>query len=177
MRNWLIVVSGSLALAGCVPMEAQGDGMPPLPALAADQANPRLALLEHVLADYFASDITNRPTVCAAVYDGREEHALTPEEEVALIERFERLAPLSRCTLAAGRWRDAETEEPALVFSLHSFTCASEISCTGWAGYSAGAAASMSYLYTMEWGPKERGPKEREGAEWAFTRDPRALAQ
>lgn len=167
MRIWLIAAGGSLALAGCAPLAQDDAGMPPLPALAAQQANPRLALLEHVLAGYFASDITNRPTVCAAVQDGREVNALPPADEIALIERFDRLAPLSRCSQVGGRWRDAESEEPALVFSLHSFTCSSEASCTGWAGYSAGAAASMSYLYTMAWN----------GEEWAFTRDPRALAQ
>ena len=167
MRNWLIVAAGSLALAGCAPLAEQGGQMPTMPALAGQQGNPRLALLEHVLTGYFASDISNRPTICAAVHDGREEDALTPEDEIALIERFDRLAPLSRCTLTPEGWRDMETEEPALVFSLHSFSCAAPDRCTGWAGYNAGAAASMSYLYTMEWG----------GNTWTFARDPRALAQ
>ena len=165
--NWKVAAL-PLVLAGCLPLAQGGsNSLPALPALAGQQDNPQLALLEHVLADYFTSDITSRPTVCAAVHDGREEVALPPEDEVALIERFDRLAPLSRCTLAGGNWRDAETEEPALVFTLHSFTCASEASCTGWAGYRAGAAASMSYFYTMDWG----------GETWSFTRDPRALAQ
>ena len=167
MRNCLIVAAGSLALAACVPVAEQAAKMPPLRALSGQQDNPRLALLEHVLGSYFTSDITNRPTICAAVHDGREEDALAPEDEIALIERFERLAPLSRCTLATSGWRDAETDEPALVFSLHSFTCAAADRCTGWAGYNAGAAASMSYLYAMDWG----------GNGWTFTRDPRALAQ
>ena len=167
MRNCLILAAGSLVLAGCAPVAEQGGQISGLPALSGQQGNPRLALLEHVLTDYFTSDITNRPTICAAVHDGREEDALAPEDEIALIERFERLAPLSRCTLAPGGWRDAETEEPALVFSLHSFTCAAADRCTGWAGYNAGAAASMSYLYTMQWG----------GSAWTFTRDARALAQ
>ena len=166
VRNAVYLAAmGGLLLAGCVPL-ADVEA-PAMPALAAQQANPRVALLEHVLAGYFASDITNRPTVCAAVHDGREDDALPPDDEVALIERFDRLAPLSRCSLTAAGWRDAETEEPALVFSLHSFTCSSEASCSGWAGYNSGAAASMSYLYKMEWG----------GSEWAFTRDARALAQ
>ena len=160
-----LAAMGGLLAAGCVPL-ADAD-IPALPALAKQQANPRVALLEHVLAGYFASDITNRPTVCAAVSDGREDDALPPEDEVALIERFDRLAPLSRCSLTPGGWQDADTEQPALVFSLHSFTCTSDASCNGWAGYTAGSAASMSYLYKMEWS----------GSEWAFTRDARALAQ
>ena len=165
MRICLIAGCRSLVLAGCAPLA--GTDTPAMPALAAQQANPRVALLEHVLAGYFASDITNRPTVCAAVSDGREDDALPPEDEVALIERFDRLAPLSRCSLTPGGWQDADTEQPALVFSLHSFTCTSTASCSGWAGYAAGSAASMSYLYKMEWG----------GSEWSFTRDARALAQ
>jgi len=167
MRGFVIIGLGLLMQAGCAPLADMGSRLAPLPPLAAQQANPRLALLDHVLADYFTSDIASRPTVCAAVHDGREEDALPPEDEVALIERFDRLAPLSRCAQIAGNWRDAETEEPALVFSLHSFTCSSDTNCTGWAGYRAGAAASMSYLYTMQWS----------GAAWTFTRDARALAQ
>src|SRR5690606_29197472 len=95
--NWKVAAL-PLVLAGCLPLAPTGsNALPPLPALAGQQGNPQLALLEHILTDYFASDITSRPTVCAAVHDGREELALSPEDEVALIERFDRLAPLSRC--------------------------------------------------------------------------------
>jgi Prokaryotic membrane lipoprotein lipid attachment site len=167
MQRSFLLAGAALLLAGCSVPRPQLASLPPLPALAAQQASPRLALLEHVLAAYFASDIASRPTVCAAVHDGRSDEALPPEDEVALIERFARLAPLSRCAEVGGAWRDAETEQPALVFTLHSFTCASAASCTGWAGYRAGAAASRSSLYRMEWG----------GERWAVTRDDRAIAQ
>lgn len=167
MRKSVAIAALSAGLAACVPVAQQSEDLPPLPPLSGQQANPRLALLEHVVGAYFASDIANRPTVCAAVHDGREEDALPPDDEVALIERFDQLAPMSRCTLSGGSWRDAETEQPALVFTLHSFTCSSEARCTGWAGYRAGAAASMSSLYTMEW---------RSGG-WSFARDTRAIAQ
>jgi len=167
MRNVIIAAAGSLVLAGCVPAAVPGAGMPPVPSLARQQDNPRLALLEHVLTAYFNSDITNRPTVCASANDGREEAALEPAEEVALLERFEQLAPMARCTLAGGGWRDAESEQPALVYTLQSFTCASAESCTGWAGYRAGSSAFVRYLYAMDW---------RDGR-WQIARDGRAAAQ
>jgi hypothetical protein len=95
------------------------------------------------------------------------EEALPPEEETALIARFERLAPFARCTWTASGWQDSESGEPALVFTIHSFTCSSETKCTGWASYTAGAVAAPSALYRMTYG---------EGR-WAFERDLRLLAQ
>lgn len=163
MRKVLMLAMLPLAACSYNPPRPQSAGAPP--ALALQKENPRLALLEEVLSAYFVSDIANRPTVCAMVNGGAE--ALSPDDEVALIERFSQLAPLSRCADIGGVWRDAETEQPALVFALHSFTCASTSNCTGWVGYRAGAAASMSYLYTVEW---------QEGA-WRFARDSRAIAQ
>lgn len=163
-----IAAFAALGLTACTYLAAETAETPaPLPSLAQDRDEPRLAMLEHVLAGYFASDITNRPTVCASWHDGREEEALPPDEEVALIARFPQLAPMARCSRTATGWRDAETEEAALVFTLHNFTCASEESCSAWGGYRSNGENSMSYLYRGEW----------DGARWQFTRDPRIIAE
>lgn len=155
-----------LVLTGCVAMPP--GGVPDAPtALAQRQDAPRLAILEHVLARYFTADITDPPTVCAAVHDGREEVALPTSEEVDLIERFPRLAPMSRCSLSPAGWVDDESGEPAMVFSLHGFTCPSTSRCTGWAGYRSSPSTSMSELYTAEW----------RGGAWQITRDPALIAQ
>lgn len=156
-----------LALSACTLPQEEMTTPDVLPPLSQDRGAPELAMLEHVLGIYFSSDLTNPPTVCAAMHDGREEMALDTQDEIALIARFPRLAPLSRCTLSPGGWRDDETDEPAMVFTLHSFTCASEERCTGWAGYRSTESNSMSYLYTGEW----------TGEEWTFTRDPRIIAE
>ena len=155
-----------LLLAGCVTGEAamQDEALSPL---ARQQADPQLALMDHVLSEYFASDIASRPTVCASVSDGREDVAMTPEDERALIVRYEQLAPFSRCMWTADGWADQESEEPALVFQVHSFACASDTSCSAFAGYTSGNAASMSRRYTIEW----------RGGRWAFESDPRILME
>ena len=156
-----------LALAACVVAPEAQVSPDPLPPLAGRLDAPRLAMLEHVLGTYFTSDITNRPTVCASWHDGREEEALPPDEETALIARFPQLAPMARCSRTATGWRDTETDEAALVFTLHNFTCASETSCSAWGGYRSNGTNSMSYLYTGEW----------TGDEWQFSRDPRIIAE
>ena len=158
----------AIVLAGCVAAVPDPEGSPdPLPPLAQRLDAPRLAMMEHVLGNYFSSDITNPPTVCASWHDGREEEALPPEDETALIARFPQLAPMSRCSRTANGWRDTETEQPALVFTLHNFTCATDTSCSAWGGYRSNDANSMSYLYRGEWS----------GEEWQFTRDPRIIAE
>lgn len=163
-----IALIAAMGLAGCVAAAADPAPSPdPLPPLAQRLDAPRLAMLEHVLGNYFSSDITNPPTVCASVHDGREEEALPPAEETALIARFPQLAPMSRCSRTADGWRDTETEQPALVFTLHTFTCASETSCSAWGGYRSNGDNSMSYLYRGEWN----------GTRWQFTRDPRIIAE
>lgn len=154
-------------LGGCVnPEEAVENAGYELPALAADRSQPQLALLDHLLGEYFASDVDNRPTVCASVVDGRSEVALPPEQEQALIARYEELAPFSRCGWIGNAWRDTETGDPAIVFTIHSFTCADQERCSAFAGYTAGQTNSVSYRYTMDWG----------GAEWNFERHPRIIA-
>lgn len=161
-----IVLAMTLAIAGCTVTPAQ-PGPDRLAPLANRQDAPQLAMLEHILGEYFSADITNPPTVCAAVHDGREAVALSPQDETALIARYPQLAPLSRCTLSPNGWMDDETEQPALVFTLHSFTCPSDTRCTGWAGYRSSQSNSMSELYTAEW----------RGSRWHFTRDPRIIAE
>ncbi|MFB0611224.1 hypothetical protein [Aurantiacibacter poecillastricola] len=158
----------ALALSACVVSGEDAARTPdPLLPLAQSLEQPRLAMLEHVLAGYFASDIPNPPTVCASWHDGREEEALPPEDELALMARFPQLAPMARCSRTDNGWRDTETDEPALVFTLHNFSCASEQSCSAWGGYRSDGANSMSYLYQGEWN----------GTEWHFTRDPRIIAE
>lgn len=165
MKKLAILALAPFAACTVPPQSTEpSDALPPL---ARQQDEPQLAMLEHVLGLYFASDVTNRPTVCAAVHDGREEVAMETADEVALIARFPRLAPLSRCTLSADGWRDHETGEAAMVFTLHSFTCPSTARCTGWAGYRSTGDNSMNYLYNGEWS----------GSEWIFTRDPRIVAE
>ena len=141
-----------LPLAACAPLAPASDTLPdPVPPLASLQGNPQLALLEEVLRGYFAADIADRPTICAALHDGREEAALPPEDERALMERFPTLAPMSRCAVSAGRWVDGENGEAALVFAVDSLTCATATACTARAGYRNGAAAALSARYTMDY--------------------------
>ena len=166
-RRGVVVLLAAL-IGACVynlPMDEVVD--PALPPLATDRAEPRLALAEHLLAEYFASDIVASPTICLAVSDGRSEAALPPDQETALVARFPRLAPFARCTWAQGGWRDTESDEPALVFTIHNFACASETACSGWASYTAGATTSPSTLYRMAY----------EGGRWTFERDRRLIAQ
>ncbi|KLE35725.1 hypothetical protein [Aurantiacibacter luteus] len=164
MRSLLTL--GLLAVSACVVTPPGGEPGA-LPSLAARQDAPRLAMMEHVLARYFSADITDRPTVCAAVHEGREAVALSPEDETALIARFPQLAPFARCTPTAEGWMDRETEEPALVHTIHGFTCPSATRCTGYASYNVRGAVSPSYLLTAEW----------RGGEWHFTTDPQIMAQ
>lgn len=153
-------------LAGCVATPVETVPSDRL-TLADRQDAPQLAMMEYILADYFHSDITDPPTVCAAVQEGREQVALSPRDETALIARFPQLAPLSRCSYTDAGWRDNETEEPALVFTLHSFTCDSDERCTGWASYNTQERVSVSQLYTADW---------RDGA-WRFSVDPGIVAE
>ncbi|WAT18137.1 hypothetical protein OZN62_00740 [Aurantiacibacter sp. MUD11] len=158
----------ALALAACTNPAEETLGTPdPLPPLAQRHDAPQLAMLEHILGAYFSSDIANRPTVCASIHDGREEEALMPQQEIALIERFPNLAPLARCSRRSNGWIDTETQQPALVFTLHNFTCASEDSCSAWGGYISNGENSMSALYRGEWN----------GSAWEFTRDNRIIAE
>ncbi|RIV89041.1 hypothetical protein [Aurantiacibacter zhengii] len=158
-----------LLLSACVTEAGETVANPdPLPALALQQDNPRLALLEHMLAGYFESDVINRPTVCAAWYgDDGQLGGPSAGEETALIARFPQLAPMARCTNTAQGWQDSETGEAAMVFTIHEFACASDTSCSAWGGYRSNGGNSMSYLYNGEW----------DGARWQFTRDMRIIAE
>lgn len=158
----------ALAVANCAPPEEPDTGRSNgLPSLGSDQAKPQLALMDHLLGNYFASDVPNPPTICASVHDGRSEVALAPEDELALMTRYDSLAPFARCAWLDNGWTDSETGDPAMVFNIHSFTCASDSQCTGFGGYTAGQISSMSNLYTMTFA---------DGG-WSFTRDPRLLGE
>lgn len=146
----------ALTLGACV---AGGGAPPPLPPLAQDQEQPALALLEHVLTGHFAAFGANPPTTCVVL----RPEPLSAGQEEALIIRFVRLAPASRCVPAAGGWRDALTEKPAQVVELYDFACRAPDLCTGWISTPGSPAAR----YAMRF----------EGSQWRFTRDPRLIAE
>ena len=156
-----------LALSGCVVPEDPAGTSHGLPSLAAVQDNPRLALMDHVLAEYFASDISSRPTVCASATADGTQTALAPDDESALMARYNLLAPLARCAWTDAGWQDARTDQPAIVFNLHEFDCATDAQCSGFASYTSGQAASMSTKYTMRF----------DGIRWRFESDPRVLME
>lgn len=140
----------TLALAtlasGCM---APGAGVEEISPLALQQEKPQLALLDHILGEYFSADLAAPLTVCAAMSDGRSAEALPPMDEVALMARFEQLAPMARCTQDGAGWKDADTGEPALLFEIRSLSCASAALCSATAGYTAGPQASEYRQYRM----------------------------
>jgi hypothetical protein len=151
-----IVPGLALALGACV---SGGGAPPPLPPLADDQAQPALALFEHVLTGHFAAFGANPPTTCAML----RPRALSAEQEEALIIRFVRLAPASRCVATAGAWRDAITDDPAQVVEVYDFACSAPTQCSGWVA----APGSPARRYAMRF----------EAGSWRFTADPRLLAE
>ncbi len=157
-----------LLVAACTQTNgAGGDSGPALPPLDNDIEKPQLALADHVIGSYFTSDLAMGPTVCIATTDGREEVALEQGFERELMTRYPALAPFSRCALQDGSWRDAETGDPAMVFSLHSFTCITANSCSGFAHYKFGQETSPASRYQLDWG----------GKRWVFTRDDRPTSE
>jgi hypothetical protein len=151
-----IIPGLALTLGACV---SGGGEPPPLPPLAEDQEQPVLALFEHVLIGHFATFGANPSTTCAALRPG----PLSAGQEEALIVRFVRLAPASRCTAAAGGWRDAITGEPAQVVEIYDFGCRTLTQCTGWTN----APGSPAKRYAMRF----------DGDAWRFTADPRIIAE
>ncbi len=145
-----------LILAGCVSGAGQP---PPLPPLAADRAQPGLALFEHVLTGHFAAFGANPPTTCVVL----RPTALSATQEAALIARFVRLAPASRCRAQGGGYVDAITGAPAQAVEVYDFVCRSPDACTGWVS----APGSPAKRYALSY----------EGGEWRFAADPRLLAQ
>src|SRR5690606_21000290 len=152
----LALVLATSGLAACV---YGGGEPPPLPKLAEDAQQPVLALLEHVLTGHFAALGANPPTTCARL--GPD--PLSDEQEEALITRFVRLAPASRCIPAGEGWQDAITEEPAQVVQLYDFNCREPQQCTGWVA----APGSPAKRYAMRF----------ESGTWRFTADPRIIAE
>ncbi len=150
------IIGMTLGMGACV---AGGGEPPPLSPLAEDQEQPALALLEHALTGHFATFGVNSPTTCASLRPG----PLTAEQEEALIVRFVRLAPASRCVVAGSGWRDAITEEPAVVVQLYDFGCRAAGQCSGWVA----APGSLAARYAMRF----------EDGQWRFTRDPRLIAE
>lgn len=151
-----IVLGMSLALGACV---SGGGEPPPLPPLAGDPQQPLLALFEHVLTGHFATFGANPPTTCARLRTG----PLTAAQEEALIVRFVRLAPASRCVAEGSGWRDAITEKPAQVVEVYDFACGTPTQCTGWVA----APGRPATRYAMRF---------EEGA-WRFAADLRMIAR
>jgi hypothetical protein len=151
-----IITGLTLALGACV---SGGGEPPPLAPLAEDREQPALALFEHVLAGHFAAFGANPPTTCAMLRPG----PLSAEQEEALIVRFVRLAPASRCASAGGGWQDSITGEPAQVVEVYDFACRAPHRCTGWAA----APGSPAKRYALRF----------EGDTWRFTADPRLIAE
>ena len=151
-----IIPGMALGLSACV---AGGGTPPPPPPLSEDAGQPVLALFEHVLTGHFAAFGANPPTTCALLRPG----PLSAEQEKALIVRFVRLAPASRCVAAGEGWRDAITQEPAQVVQVYEFACRSPTQCTGWVA----APGSPAKRYAMRF----------ESGAWRFTADPRLIAE
>jgi hypothetical protein len=164
MRLWLsgLIV---LLLAGCQVHPFYRASPKELPSLRLQQGQPLLALADHLLRNYYASDVVSQPTVCLAVNDGREGVALPPQDERALMMRHVRLSPFSRCIRDGLSVVDGETGAPALVFALHSFTCADASHCTGFSGYDVGDQQALSSLHRMTW----------DGAAWQFEQNRRLI--
>jgi hypothetical protein len=155
MRNTIIPVL-ALTVGACV---SGGGEPPPLPPLAEDRDQPVLALFDYVLTGHFAAFGANPPTTCARLLPS----PLSAEQEEALITRFVRLAPASRCTAAGGGWRDAITEEPAQVVEVYDFACRARDRCIGWVA----APGSPARRYALRF----------EDGLWRFTADPRVIAE
>jgi hypothetical protein len=113
--------------AACTVENAPIPRLPPPAALAQDQAQPVLALFEHVLTGYFAGAGPNTPTTCAAL----RPRPLGAAQEQALIKRFVRLAPASRCAARPGGKVDDITGAVAAVIEVSDFACRSEVLCAG----------------------------------------------
>jgi hypothetical protein len=151
-----IIPGLALTLVACI----SGVGEPPpLPPLAEDQEQPALALFEHVLTGHFATFGANPPTTCAVLRPG----PLSAEQEEALIVRFVRLAPASRCVAVGSAWQDSITGKPAQVVEVYDFACRTLTQCTG----SVAAPGSPVARYAMRF----------EAGRWSFTRDPRLIAE
>lgn len=151
-----IIAGMALSLGACV---AGGGQPPPLAPLAEDSEQPLLALFEHVLTAHFATFGANPPTTCATLRPG----GLTAEQEQALIARFVRLAPASRCQAVADGRRDAFTDEPAQVIEVYNFSCSAPLQCTGWVA----APGHPATRYAMRF----------EGGAWRITADLRRIAR
>ena len=106
----------SLAALGAALSACISGGARPLPKLAEDPEQPELALLEHVLTGHFAAAGARGPATCAALAPV----PLTAEQEGALLDRFVRLAPASRCG------------ENDAVVRVYDFACPSDTVCSGW---------------------------------------------
>lgn len=147
-----------LLMSACVYGE---DGAPPLAPLAKDRTQPAGALIEHVLTRYFerVPASPNVPTVCVSFQQRPLDRAL----EQALIARFPRLAPLSRCAGTGNGVADAITGGAAQVIEVYAFTCDNADNCSGWAT----VPREPSVRYGLRW---------QNGA-WQFARDMRLIAE
>lgn len=125
----------AIGLAACVPAQE--------PSVGAESSyttslpdTPGMALLRHVLDEHFADAGRRVKTTCATVLADEGKPSALPEEvEVALIERYEDLAPYDRCVWQDGLVVDSVTGEPAVIYQVHSLECTAVDDCVGMAGW------------------------------------------
>jgi len=146
------------ALGACVAETAPAPSLPPL---AQDRGQPALALIEHVLGEHFAGPGggADPPTTCVELRPA----GLSAEQEQALIARFPRLAPRSRCDTRDPPPEDGITGERAMVLQVYGLECSEPAQCTGWVARPGQPA--MRYAMRFE-----------EGA-WQFEGNRRLLAE
>jgi len=147
-----IAVAFSLLAGACV-QERPGDLAP----LAVDREQPVLALFERALATYFLDAGGSPSTTCAQLSPA----PLTAQQEEALIVRFVRLAPATRCRPEGSGVVDAVTGGPAALVQVYQFACASATQCSAWVTY----PGSPSERHTIRY---------REGI-WHDEADPRII--
>lgn len=149
-----------LLLAACSTPQEAGP-----PSLVNDRSQPVAALLDHVLDGYFSGPEYDGFTVCAAATDGREPAALPFEQEAALLARHHSLAPFDACSMIDGAWQNVDTDTPAQVFEVHSFSCPAAAHCTGFITFTRRNTVLHNELYRMTF---------TDGA-WHFEQDRRLI--
>ena len=116
-----------------------------------DIATPKLALLEFRLGHYFARAQRPYKVVCAASVNiepslaTSQPVALPPDIEIAFIQRFPELSPLSRCEHRGLDIVARDTGVAAAIFDVNDFSCEALNNCLGWGGYYANGQHGWSY--------------------------------
>jgi len=156
-RHALASLLPLLLLEACVNEPAAAPSLPPL---AEDREEPALALIEHVLAGYFAAQAADAdpPTTCVEL----SPTGLSAAQEEALIARFARLAPRERCSTDVPPPSDGFTGERAVVVQVYGLECSDAAHCAAWVL----RPGSSAVRYTMTF----------DSGAWKFAGDKRILA-